>query len=94
MFCITGVMRSTSTAALEVILDLTPFHIMVRRPAWEYISGWIGPDLKGKHTEQGRHYPLVAHISPISQLDEIIRKFSLYIQIDRWERTKSFWVTS
>jgi len=32
--CITGSMRSTPTAALEVILDLTPLHIMVRRTAW------------------------------------------------------------
>lgn len=43
-------------------------------PSWsrelfgENISGWIGSDLKEKHTVQETHYPLVVHTSPISQL--------------------------
>jgi len=32
--CITGPMKSTPTAAQEIILDLTPLHIMVTRTAW------------------------------------------------------------
>jgi len=36
--CITEALRSTPTATLEVILDLTPLHIMMRRTAWEHIS--------------------------------------------------------
>ena len=52
--CITGAMRSAPTAALEVILDLTPLHIVVRKTAYGAHLRLAKVGLRGKtHSVRG-----------------------------------------
>jgi len=74
--CITGAMRSTLTAALEVILNHTPLHIMVRRTAWEAHLRLDKAGFKRRaHSARDSLPTGSAHLADLPT-DEMIRKFS------------------
>jgi len=89
--CITGAMRSTPTAALEVILELTPLHMMVRRTAW---GAHLRLDKAGfkirAHSERDSLPAGSAHVTDLPT-DEIIRKFSFEKQFRTELSTKRDW---
>jgi len=88
---LTGATRSTLTAALEVILDLTPLQIMVRRTAW---GAHLRLDKAGfkmrAHSARDSLPTGSAHLADLPT-DEIIRKFSFEKQFRTELSTKRDW---
>jgi len=69
-------MRSTPTAALEVILDLTPLHIILRRTAWRAHLRLDKAGFKRRAHSARDSLPTGSEHLADLLTDEIIRKFS------------------